>query len=119
MSKDEPDNPSSLTEVIVTELLNRSEGSLTRGQVAPFVNAVVQGLEVVAQQAVVDENRLAHLETVIHNLEAAAAKPIVDDDRVTQLEKQTHVLAEAIIALNETTDSLAPAVQAVKDEMKP
>ena len=60
MSKDESDDrgPSTLTEVIVAELLKSSEGSLAEIQVTPFVEAIVHGLETVANKAIVDEDRL-------------------------------------------------------------
>ena len=39
------------------------------------------------------------------------------EERLTKIETQTRVLAEAVIAITETPAGLAPAVQAVKDEM--
>jgi hypothetical protein len=71
----------------------RSEGSLAKDQVTPFVETVLQNLETVANKAIVDEDRLLHIE------------------------KQTRGLAEAVIAITETADTLAPAVKAVRDEM--
>jgi hypothetical protein len=47
----------------------------------------------------------------LHNLETVA------EDRLAHVETQTRGLAEAVIAITETADTLAPAVKAVKDEM--
>jgi hypothetical protein len=48
---------------------------------------------------------------------SAADKATGDEARLVKLETQTHVLAEAVIAITDTPATLAPAVQAVKDEM--
>jgi hypothetical protein len=58
-----------------------------------------------------DEHRLARVESALYNLEAMA------EDRLVHVEKQTRGLAEAVIAITEIADTLAPAVKAVKDEM--
>jgi hypothetical protein len=58
-----------------------------------------------------DEHRLARVEAVLYNLETMA------EERLVHVEKQTRGLAEAVIAITETADTLAPAVKAVKDEM--
>ena len=102
MSKDESGEPSTLTEVIVAELVDRSESSLTKDQVTPFGRGGCAGSETVANKAIVDEHRLAHVEAVLHNPETAADKTIVDEDRLAHIEKQTHGLAEAVIAITET-----------------
>jgi len=40
-----------------------------------------------------------------------------DEERLTKIETQTRVLSEAVVAITDTPPSVAPAVQAVKDEM--
>jgi hypothetical protein len=41
-----------------------------------------------------------------------------DEDRLEKVETQTQLLAEAVIAITRIEETLAPAVQAVKDEMR-
>ena len=81
----------------VTELLQEiSEEDfirLSREQVANLVNAITEDLHTLADIGKTDAERLA------------------------KVEKQTRVLSEAVIAIAETSGTLAPAVQAVKDEM--
>ena len=57
------------------------------------------------------------MQAVLHRLETVADKAIVDEARFAQLEKQTQGLAEAVIAITDAADSLAPAVQVVKEDM--
>jgi hypothetical protein len=47
----------------------------------------------------------------------AADQATEDEARLVKIETQTRVLAEAVIAITETAATVAPAVQAVKDEM--
>jgi hypothetical protein len=78
---------------LVQQLADHNTGTLTNAQLAPIIQAVAEDLEDGAGKAVVDEERLAKVET------------------------QTRVLAAAVIAMTEIADSVAPAVKAVKDEM--
>src|SRR5688572_27136412 len=48
---------------------------------------------------------------------AHAEQRAVAEDRLEKVEAQTRVLAEAVIAITTTVDAVAPAVQAVKEEM--
>jgi hypothetical protein len=41
----------------------------------------------------------------------------VAEERLVKIESQTRVLAEAVIAITESSNTVGPAVQAVKDEM--
>lgn len=57
------------------------------------------------------------VDAIKQDLEALAHKEIGDEDRLTKLETQTQVLAEAVIAITKTDETLAPAISAVKAEM--
>jgi hypothetical protein len=46
-----------------------------------------------------------------------SADAAIAEERLVKVETQTRVLSEAVVAITETADTLAPAVQAVKDEM--
>jgi hypothetical protein len=41
------------------------------------------------------------------------------EDRLVKLEQQTHALADAVVAITDPADAIAPAVQIVKETMKP
>ena len=63
----------------------------------------------------------AQVETLVDaikkDLSTLAHKEVDDEDRLAKLETQTQVLAEAVIAITKTEESLAPAISAVKAEM--
>src|SRR3977135_3847412 len=52
------------------------------------------------------------------DLETLAHKENGDGDRIATLETQMQVLAEAVIAIAKTEQTLAPAISAVKAEME-
>ncbi len=78
---------------LVRKVSEHEDRQLSTAEIGVLVDAVEQDLGTVADQAALDEERLARVET------------------------QTRVLAEAVLAITETAVSLAPAVQAVRDEM--
>ena len=78
---------------LVRKVSEHENRQLSTAEIGVLVDAVEQDLGTVADQAALDEERLARVET------------------------QTRVLAEAVLAITETAVSLAPAVQAVRDEM--
>jgi hypothetical protein len=84
-------------------------------------DAIEADLDAESLHSAHDEARLTRLEDQMNALSEAVvviAEPAVaNEDRLAQVEKQTHGLAEAIIAMTETSDTLAPAIKAVKDEM--
>jgi hypothetical protein len=51
------------------------------------------------------------------DLRAGVVDAAVTEERLVKIETQTRVLAQAVVAITGTADTLAPAVQAVKDEM--
>jgi hypothetical protein len=58
----------------------------------------------------------------VATLVAATVRDIVqvchqDEARLNKVEAQTRVLAEAVLAITEPADAVAPAVRAVKSEM--
>jgi hypothetical protein len=55
------------------------------------------------------------VEAVAEDLRAGLVR--TDEARLIKLEAQARVLAEAVIAIALAQDAIAPAVQAVKDEM--
>jgi hypothetical protein len=57
------------------------------------------------------------IQAVALDLQAGADRAVADGERIAKLEVQTRVLAAAVVAITETSDALAPAVKAVKDEM--
>jgi hypothetical protein len=122
------------------ELVRRAseeEGeSVSNAELGPIVAAVAEDLPTVSADAAVAEERLVKLEIQTRVLAdaviaitnpadndpgAVSADAIVAEERLEKVETQTRVLSEAVIAINETIsetpDTLAPAVQAVKDEM--
>jgi hypothetical protein len=63
------------------------------------------------------EKRETVVAAVTEDLRATPDQAAIDEERLVKIETQTRVLAEAVIAITDTSDALAPAVQAVKDEM--
>ena len=57
------------------------------------------------------------MDAIKQDLDTLAHKEMDDEDRLTKLETQTQVLAEAVIAITKTEETLAPAISAVKAEM--
>lgn len=57
------------------------------------------------------------IEALAKDLHAVTDNASVAEERLVKMESQTRVLAEAVIAIAETAETVAPAVQAVKDEM--
>ena len=57
------------------------------------------------------------VDAIKQDLYTLAHKGIDDEGRLTKLETQTQVLAEAVIAITKTEETLAPAISAVKAEM--
>jgi hypothetical protein len=74
---------------------------LSPGDRATLEDAIEHDLETASLQGADSEARLAKLEG---GVEAAATKALVDEDRLVHVEKQTHGLAEAVIAITETAD---------------
>jgi hypothetical protein len=64
----------------------------------------------------VDE-RQTLVDALARDLLAASNLADAEEERLVKIETQTRVLAEAVIAITATSDAVAPAVQAVKDEM--
>ena len=62
-------------------------------------------------------DRLAIAAAITDDLRAASGHAVGDEQRLAKVEAQTHALAEAVIAITNTVEAIAPAVQAVKDEM--
>ena len=54
---------------------------------------------------------------IAEDLNIAAHQAISNEDRLAKVEIQTRVLSKAIVAITDTSETVAPAVQAVKDEM--
>jgi hypothetical protein len=77
----------------VKKVNDASTSALSNADMAPIIRAYAQDLGDASDKSAHDEARLA------------------------KVEAQTRVLAEAVVAITETADSLAPAVKAVKDEM--
>lgn len=137
MKDDIPDDDFKTIAVELVRDVSKGEGDLlSRTERATLADAVEQDLRAGSADASVAEARLAKVETqtrelieaVIaitdtadHELRDASADAAVTEERMVKLETQTHVLSDAVIAINETIsetpDTLAPAVQAVKDEM--
>jgi hypothetical protein len=78
---------------LVQTIADRGGNHLSSAELAPLVQAVAEDIEAGADKATVDGERLARVET------------------------QTRALAEAVLAITETAEALAPAVKAVKDGM--
>ena len=57
------------------------------------------------------------VEAVERDMTTLAEKVNDDGNRLAKLETQTQVLAEAVIAITKTDETLAPAISAVKAEM--
>ena len=93
MAADIPGDAATNTARLLTKLTDDEFIRLSKAQVGTLVDAIKQDLDT-----------LAH-------------KEIDDEDRLTKLETQTQVLAEAVIAITKTEETLAPAVSAVKAEM--
>ena len=78
---------------LLTKLSDDEFIRLSKAQVGALVDAIKQDLAT-----------LAHIE-------------INDEDRLSKLETQTQLLAEALIAITKTEETLALAISAVKAEM--
>jgi hypothetical protein len=93
MAADIPGDADTKAARLLPELSEDEFIRLSKAQVGTLVDAIKQDL-----------NTLAH-------------KEMDDEDRLTKLETQTQVLAEAVIAITKTEETLAPAISAVKAEM--
>jgi hypothetical protein len=93
MADDIPGNPETKTARVLTQLSDAEFIRLSKAQVGTLVDAIKQDLDTLAHKEIDDEERLAKLEV------------------------QTQVLAEAVIAITKTEETLAPAISAVKAEM--
>jgi cell division septum initiation protein DivIVA len=93
MAADLPGDADTKAARLLTKLSDDEFIRLSKAQVVTLVDAIKQDLDT-----------LAHKETD-------------DEDRLTKLETQTQVLAEAVIAITKTEETLAPAISAVKAEM--
>jgi hypothetical protein len=74
---------------------------------AELLDALAVDLGAVSNLVAVAEDRAAHAEQ----------RANVAEERLEKVETQTRVLAEAVIAITTASDIVAPAVQAVKEEM--
>ena len=93
MSDEIPDETRARAAELVTKAADRTDNGLSKAEFGLLVDALEQDLGKVSAKAILDENRLAKVET------------------------QTRVLSEAVVAITETADTLGPAVLAVKAEM--
>ena len=93
MAADLPGDASTRAARLLTKLSDDEFIRLSKAQVGTLVDAIKQDLDT-----------LAH-------------KEIHDEDRLTKLETQTQLLAEAVIAITKTEETLASAISAVKAEM--
>jgi hypothetical protein len=62
-------------------------------------------------------DRAELIDAVEQDLTATAVDAVAAESRLLKLEAQTRGLAEAVIAITEPSVTVAPAVQAVKDQM--
>jgi hypothetical protein len=85
------------------------------------VESMIDAGSVVTMGHVSLVNREVLTEALTHDLAAADRQATGDRERLDKLETQTQVLADAVIAIADTGPSaaVAPAVEAVKAEMKP
>lgn len=93
MAADLPGDADTKAARLLTKLSDDEFIRLSKDQVGTLVDAIKEDLDT-----------LAHKETA-------------DEDRLAKLETQTQVLAEAVIAITKTEETLAPAISAVKAEM--
>lgn len=84
---------------LVAELASQPDAEMLKEAVESLVTAIAEDLRSADDSAV-----------------AAAQAAVAAEERLAKLEEQTHVLAEAVIAITDST-TVAPAVQAVKDKM--
>ena len=93
MAADLPGDADTKAARVLTKLSDDEFIRLSKAQVGTLVDAIKQDLDT-----------LAH-------------KEMDDEDRLTKLETLTQVLAEAVIAITRTEETLAPAISAVRAEM--
>ena len=95
---------------------NESPGDDIKTRVA----ALIDGGSVDTTGPVSVVNRTTFTEALTQDSGAADEQATVDRERLAKVEAQTRVLAEAVIAIADTAPSIAvaPAVKAVKAEMK-
>ena len=93
MAADLPGDADTTAARLLTKLSDDEFIRLSKVQVATLVDAIKQDLDTLAHKEAGDENRL------------------------TKLETQTQVLAEAVVAITKTDETLAPAISAVRAEM--
>jgi hypothetical protein len=84
------------------------------------VEALIDGASVDTTGPVRVVNRTTFTEALKQDSGAADDQATVDRERLAKVEAQTRVLADAVIAIADTAPSIAvaPAVKAVKAEMK-
>ncbi len=84
------------------------------------VEALIDGASVDSTNPVSVVNRTTFTESLAQDSGAAVDQATADRERLAKVEAQTRVLADAVIAIADTAPSLAvaPAVKAVKAEMK-
>lgn len=59
----------------------------------------------------------ALISAVAEDMGTQSEKETLAEERLTKLETQTRVLSDAVIAITDPAEAVAPAIQAVKNEM--
>ena len=90
-------DPSRNAKAAAVTLVEDANPNLSYWDLAPIIKAVAEDIAQRETKSDVDEAKVA--------------------TQIAKVEAQTHVLADAVVAMTETAESLAPAVKAVKDEM--
>ncbi len=86
----------------------------SREKAASLVEAAATEAQAVGGGAVSPVARQTLTDAVADDLGVAADAA---DERIAKLETQTRVLAEAVLAITDPSESVAAAVKTVKDEM--
>ncbi len=88
-----------------------------RAEAEAMIDAGEATVKAVGGTALSASTREALVDAVTHDL-STASEHAMDrlDARIEKLETQTHGLAEAVIAISDTTETVATTVQAVKDQ---
>ena len=92
MPNDLPSDARAKAVALVQLIADQAGGHLSNAQLAPIIRAVAE------------------------DFEAAPSPPRSTRTGSQSSKHETRVLAEAVIAITDTADSLAPALKAVKDE---
>jgi hypothetical protein len=115
MSTDNPDDARALAGTLLKDASEQIQRHADLDRVRELVRVSAESARANSPSVQLSQAQLRNLVAAVeHDLGHASDNAKLDEERLTKLETQTRILSEAVIAISETAEGVAPAVRLLK-----